>query len=83
LVYGQVAANRWFCVGFQENSYKNKYLTLYPIQGDLMANCAVNLYPWQNPNNYPLTTTTLQNNPKINIIREGVIIVGASHKEIK
>ena len=48
-----------------------------------MANCAVNLYPWQNPNNYPLTTTTLQNNPKINIIREGVIIVGASRKEIK
>ena len=48
-----------------------------------MANCAVNLYPWQNPNNYPLKTTILQNNPKINIIREGVIIVGASHKEIK
>jgi len=48
-----------------------------------MANYAINIYPCQNPNNYPLTTTILQNNPKINIIREGVIIVGASRKEIK
>ena len=83
MVYSQVTANRWFCVGLQEFSYKNKYLALYSIQGDLMANCAVNLYPWQNPNNYPLTTTVIQINPITNIIREGVIIVGASRKEIK
>ena len=83
MVYGQVAVNRWFCVGFQENSYKNKYLTLYPIQGDLMANCAINIYPWQNSYNYLLTTTVIQINPITNIIREGVIIVGASRKEIK
>jgi len=83
LVYSQVAANRWFCVGLQEFSYKNKYLALYSIHGDLMANYAINVYPWQNFFNYPLTTTILQNNPKIKIIREGVIIVGASRKEIK
>ena len=48
-----------------------------------MANCAINIYPWQNSYNYPLTTTVIQINPITNIIREGVIIVGASRKEIK
>ncbi|HPS59706.1 MAG TPA: hypothetical protein PLE33_00400 [Candidatus Cloacimonas sp.] len=48
-----------------------------------MAYYLATIYPWQKTSNYPLKTTILQNNPIINIIREGVINVGASRKEIK
>ncbi len=62
-----------------------KFLTgaLFPSKGDLMVSCAVNKYPWQKLFNYPSTTKILQINPKNNINRKDVIIVGAFRKEIK